>query len=1173
MTVRISILVARFATVLAIAIATTGGSERATAEDGAASVREAPVSVDGVRKLLQDGRYEEAEAAARTLLATTEESTGCESLETADVLDALVESLVWGGKAQNGEAAELAERAVGVREKALGTTDAGLVRSLIHAGNARADFGDGPGARRHFERALALAVEVRGPDDELVAHVLTDFSALLAEREPGESERLIREALRIVEMTKGPESVFAADVMGSLAARVTDRGSFDEAETLYIRGLRIYETLLGPRHPNVARSYNNLGHLHTQTGDFERARTELEQALAIKAETIGRAHPSSLGTLGNLAILEAKLGLPVDARWQELIALADEAFGSAHWFPASVRANYAVDLAEIDPQRAIRLNEEAYAVFLETFGPTHPRSLWVLTNLGSGARRVGDLSTARRLLEEAVRGLENADGAPPGLYGGAVQSLATCRAEAGEGPEARSLHERALASLERVFGGDNPEVASALVEYATFLRKTGELGAAEPVLARALAIRERALGASNPTVGDSLFALADVKTERGRFDEAEPLFRRALEIQERARTPGDPRNATGYRAYASFLLKRGDGGSALDAALRAESISNAHLRRTLAGLPERQALGLVAKTPSSLGVAVSAAITLNQPTAAAKALDAVVRSRALVLDEMAERQRSLRGENASGSPELLAKYAAARDRLARLTVIGEDEKSPQKYRARLEKARAEKEAAEHALADQSWEFRESRSRASAGLEEVARALPRGAGLVAFVRYPRVPGPSKGQRGTGSAPPVDSYAAFVVAPASRAVTLVPLGPAEAIDAAAASVRDSLARTASSLGGPSGAPAASYRRVAAALRELVWSPLQPHLAGAKSVLVVPDGSLRLVSFASLPVGADSWLVETGPVLHYLSAERDVVALPPASGVGLFLAGAPDFDAAPLPAARTQTASLRGPVEVEVEDPPLHRGPPASCRDFASLRFVELHAAARELEEVAALWRGASRPADPARRASREGAPVVLSGAAAHERAVKRGAPGRRVLHLTTHGFFLGDCAKPPEKGKAKSATTRASALYAENPLLLSGLALAGANQRGAAPPGTDDGILTAEEVASLDLSGVEWAVLSACETGLGEARAGEGLFGLRRAFQLAGARTLVTSLWPVEDESSRRWMKALYEGRLSRGLSTAEAVHEASLAVLRERRAAGQSTHPFFWAGFVAAGDWR
>ncbi len=145
--------------------------------------------------------------------------------------------------------------------------------------------------------------------------------------------------------------------------------------------------------------------------------------------------------------------------------------------------------------------------------------------------------------------------------------------------------------------------------------------------------------------------------------------------------------------------------------------------------------------------------------------------------------------------------------------------------------------------------------------------------------------------------------------------------------------------------------------------------------------------------------------------------------------------------------------------------------------------------------------------------------------------------------------------------------------DNPLLRSGLALAGANRRAAAGPDDEDGVLLAEEVTALNLEGVEWAVLSACDTGLGEVKAGEGVFGLRRAFQIAGVRTVIMSLWSVDDQAARLWMRALYERRLQKHLSTADAMHQASLGVLRDRRTHRQSTHPFYWAGFVAAGDWR
>jgi CHAT domain-containing protein len=177
----------------------------------------------------------------------------------------------------------------------------------------------------------------------------------------------------------------------------------------------------------------------------------------------------------------------------------------------------------------------------------------------------------------------------------------------------------------------------------------------------------------------------------------------------------------------------------------------------------------------------------------------------------------------------------------------------------------------------------------------------------------------------------------------------------------------------------------------------------------------------------------------------------------------------------------------------------------------------------------------------------------------------------LHLATHGFFLdGRCASAttlPAPGVDMARTT------GENPLLLSGLALAGANRRAQTQSGEEDGILTAEEIASLDLRGVEWAVLSACDTGLGEIAAGEGVLGLRRGFQVAGARTLIMSLWSVDDRTASRWMQALYEERWGKEQGTAAAVRAANLRLLAARRAEGASTHPYYWSGFIAAGPGR
>jgi CHAT domain-containing protein len=175
---------------------------------------------------------------------------------------------------------------------------------------------------------------------------------------------------------------------------------------------------------------------------------------------------------------------------------------------------------------------------------------------------------------------------------------------------------------------------------------------------------------------------------------------------------------------------------------------------------------------------------------------------------------------------------------------------------------------------------------------------------------------------------------------------------------------------------------------------------------------------------------------------------------------------------------------------------------------------------------------------------------------------------VIHLATHGFYLeGACDDGSE-----TALPGDTLMYRENPLLRSGLLLAGANLHGAQADSlaVDDGILTADEVSGLDLGGARLVVLSACETGLGDVKRGEGVYGLRRAFLMAGARTVISSLWPVPDQQTAEIMATLYT---QGDQPLAARLREAQLAQLKAIRESNGINHPFTWGAFVAIGDWR
>ena len=201
------------------------------------------------------------------------------------------------------------------------------------------------------------------------------------------------------------------------------------------------------------------------------------------------------------------------------------------------------------------------------------------------------------------------------------------------------------------------------------------------------------------------------------------------------------------------------------------------------------------------------------------------------------------------------------------------------------------------------------------------------------------------------------------------------------------------------------------------------------------------------------------------------------------------------------------------------------------------------------------------------------ILLSGGEAREDRIRKEMPGKRFLHFATHGFFASGKTRTTLAG-ARSADAeelnQARLLAHLNPLILSGLVLANANL---AVQGLsdEDGVLTAEEVATLDLRGLELVTLSACDTGLGDIYWGQGVMGLRRAFSLAGAQAMVMSLWKVPDLETRLLMEDFYRQVLrSSKRSKASTMRAAQLSMIARQRKRDGQTDPRTWAAFIVSG---
>jgi hypothetical protein len=306
--------------------------------------------------------------------------------------------------------------------------------------------------------------------------------------------------------------------------------------------------------------------------------------------------------------------------------------------------------------------------------------------------------------------------------------------------------------------------------------------------------------------------------------------------------------------------------------------------------------------------------------------------------------------------------------------------------------------------------------------------------------------------------------------------------------------------------------------------VWQPLDlPN--DLRHVFLVPEGELHRLAWLALPLRGGA-LVEYGPVPELLDSERDLLTAVPTNALApqVLLVGAVPADPS-LTACGHAVRALPG--------------------------------ARRELDALAQLWKETG-----------SGKAAYLTGSDASKAAVRTAMSQSTIIHFATHAFSddtdcLHDLLAARSIRLAKTATPT-------NAPAVSGLLLAPSAK---AAPADRDGLLTAPEIAALRLDGVNTVTLAACDTGSGPVHNDEGVFGLARAFRLAGARSVVMSLWNVDDAATADLMQRMYRARWAEHASAADALAAAARATLAARRETGQSIHPYYWAAFVAAGDWR
>ncbi len=1079
-------------------------------------------------------------------------------------------------------------------------------------------------AEETYRRALELKRRLAGEDSWSYATSLSGLAATLrAQGRPAEAEPLLLQAAEIDRREFGEDHPDYAETTRNLALYYQAIDADEEAAKWFRRTAQIYRGAFGEVDPGYIENVEDLA-LHAVAHQrFEEAAELCQEVVEIQRRHLGSGHPRYAASLRKLATVYRTRGdyRQAEALYQRVLAILDAAGAAGeslqgqclHDLGALHLAMEQAHLAEEPLLRAVELarsaaeSPEVLAARLNSLG-------LLLSSLGryrqAGRRHQEALDIHRRLLPQQVAGyaacvLSLADwhmsgggyAAAEELLGDAVartrSSLSEeslihghCMARLGLLHQLIRSHDQAEAELHRAAdilrrgaGAESPIFGRAVVHLASFYFSLGRYRAALPlarraveilagnpraprplraqsltILAvvcravdlpdeaqrlfqRALEIQRAVYGEEHPAFASSLSHLADLHRGRGRLAVAEPLFRRVLAIERAALGEGHPNLTGSLLDVAGICAATRRHAEALALMQEAIAIEDRLVGEVFSFTSEAQRMDYLFGIQSTVNAFLSLVWgSRAERRATEEAFELILRRKALGAEALAI-QRQAVVETGGELEEKLRQLGELRMRIAQATLSGPPSGQRQAHDQQLRAWSLTRQALETELAREIPEMDLRRRLADVGRRAVVEALPSGTALVEFLRFdPR-------DFAAGARLPA-RYLAFVLQAGDRdSVRMVDLGEASEIDRLITEVRGELTGRSRARTGPA---------AGARLRQAVFDPLLPVLAGRRRLLLAPDGDLARLPFEVLPQGRGEYLIDRYEI-SYLATARDLLRLTaavPVPGGEPVVVAAPDFDCG----------------DASGDDPPA-AGPGLSTS--TAQPFAELPGTREEGCRVADLL---------ARHCGIEVRPWL--GAAALERPLKE-VRSPWILHLATHGFFLPDvpsAAGPwPAEGALRGlgraggsdGMTAARLLVPPrvNPLLRSGLALAGANWKAGGfvpPPAAEDGILTAEDVTGLRLEGTQMVVLSACKTGLGEHRVGEGVFGLRRSFVLAGARTLVISLWNVPDEATRELMERFYR-RVLAGEPRAVALRRSQLEIKQRH------PHPFFWGAFICQGE--
>lgn len=1000
--------------------------------------------------------------------------------------------------------------AVATFEEELGESSAYLASARYALGAVLTEAGEAKSAVEECQKAEAILAEVLGENHGETAMARNNLAdALLKLGRPAEALRPAALALQTISGFGDDNKSDQALLAGNTGLALGSLSHYEAAREYLEYALKLAIEANGESHKDSARCYRNLGDLHVAMYEFRAAEESFAKAFRILERVSGRDHPVTTTAM----------------------MLYGEALVNNQKIPAGRK-----------------LIEEAAQTSLQRRGPLDLSTIEADYARARLALNVGDTAAAKKMMTSVVeRARKRLEDTNP--------TILRLRRALGEILYTEGAYEPALAEVRdstdgllALLGEENHQTIESINATGVCSAALGRLGAARVSFEQALRLGQKLLGPDHPDTTTYMLNIGEVALMAKDYVAARPRIEAAIEAFQK--------NTTVVRAETSdarTLLGYVDiGQNDTRAALRTFDIAARDtfkmMSTVLPALSEKeQLMFLNGRFRKMYDAWLTLSLADPDNTAIAEAVATWhLNMKGSSHELLATQARMARDSNSNSISNKTAfkELIEVREKLARLSLRAVPPDARASHDEAIRDLSANEERLSREIGDEAAKI--TLSRDWIDLAEYRNKMPGRSVLVNFARIRNANFQYSSERTKWKG---DRYVAWVI-PAEGVgnVAAVDLGLAESIDRRITTALQALHSPAAvaniSIAGER-TETASIRKELAALAGKVLQPLLPHIGDVDELILSPDGQLWTIPWSALPISEEQFALERFRIRLAVSG-REVAADREADNVtnqttAPLIVANPSFD---MSAAETRIVDNRE----------------ANSRLRAiNLRFSEAFESAKPLPGTAA-----EAEAIRSSVASFAGvAPQMYLQQTAEESVVKS-AQSPHTLVLSTHGFFF-------EAAKADSGGNKlgGSGSVSENPLLRCGLLLAGCHHANTAPVGTDDGILTGMEIISSDLRNTELVVLSACETGLGDLRSGEGVAGLRQAFQLAGAKSVVASLWQVEDQATARLMDQFFKN-LAAGMSKSEALRSAQITRIKARRERNGAAHPFFWAAFTLTG---